>query len=107
MTKESTTPPTTTPTIDSTAVSRSTTPTMVNFEAPIDLRMPISRVRSKTDVYIDWKMTRKPIMTAMPTTTRIAVFSAGNAIRRQQRIPLIHGHHLVVLEAGAWRGPRW
>ena len=50
---------------------------MVHFEAPIDLRMPISRVRSRTEVYIDWKITRKPMMTAMPMTTRMAVFSAG------------------------------
>jgi hypothetical protein len=35
------------------AVSRRITSTMVSFEAPIDLRMPISRVRSSTAVYID------------------------------------------------------
>ena len=36
-----------------TAVSRTTTLTIVNFDEPSDFRMPISRVRSSTAVYID------------------------------------------------------
>ena len=40
------------PTIASSNVSRSTTFTMYNFVAPRDFRIPISRVRSMTAVYI-------------------------------------------------------
>ncbi len=35
--------------------------TMYKFEAPMDFRIPISRVRSMTAVYIAWKMTIKPM----------------------------------------------
>ena len=52
-TRNEITTPSRTPDTASTAVSRSTTLTMVSLEAPIDLRMPISRVRSSTEVYID------------------------------------------------------
>ena len=40
-----------------------------SFDAPMDFRMPISRVRSITAVYMDWKMTMKPMHTATPITT--------------------------------------
>ena len=50
---------------------------MVAFDAPIDLRMPISRVRSSTAVYIDWKITRKPMTTAMPVTISSARLKPG------------------------------
>ncbi len=43
---------TTMPMIARIAHSRSTTPVITGFEAPIDLRMPISRVRSRIAVYI-------------------------------------------------------
>ena len=41
------------PTTASSMVSRSTTLTMYHFDAPSDFRIPISRVRSITAVYID------------------------------------------------------
>ena len=44
--------PSTMPPNASSTVSRSTTFTMYSFDAPIDFRMPISRVRSITAVYI-------------------------------------------------------
>ena len=43
----------------------------------MDLRMPISRVRSMTAVYMDWKMTMKPMMTAMPMTVRRPMLKPG------------------------------
>ena len=39
--------------------------------------MPISRVRSSTAVYMDWKITRKPTMKAMAMTTRRAMLKPG------------------------------
>src|SRR5580704_9792977 len=70
--------PTRTPATASTAVSRRMTPTIVAFDAPIDFRIPISRVRSSTAVYIDWKITRKPTITAIVITTFNARSNPGN-----------------------------
>ena len=39
--------------------------------------MPISRVRSMTAVYIAWKMTMKPMITAIPTTTLMKAEKPG------------------------------
>jgi len=38
-------------------------------DAPKALRIPISRVRSRTAVYIERQTTRNPIRTAIPITT--------------------------------------
>ena len=45
--------------------------------APSDLRMPISRVRSITAVYMDWKITRKPMIIATDTTVRMKMLNPG------------------------------
>ena len=58
-------------------VSRSTTFTMYHFEAPSDFKIPISRVRSITAVYIDWKITRNPTTTATPITILMARSNPG------------------------------
>ncbi len=42
--------------------------------------MPISRVRSITAAYIAWKMTMKPMIIAIPITTRITVVSPGTLL---------------------------
>ena len=65
------------PTTASTAVSRSTTFTMYSLDAPMDFKMPISRVRSITAVYIAWKITMNPMMTATPITTSTVVENPG------------------------------
>ena len=57
----------------------------------MDLRMPISRVRSMTAVYMDWKMTRKPMTTAMPMTTAEADVEAGEAVGRDGGEVLVDG----------------
>src|ERR1039458_4812927 len=69
--------PPTIPAIASSTVSRSTTLTMYHFDAPIDFKIPISRVRSITAVYIDWKITKKPTTTATQITTLIARSNPG------------------------------
>ncbi len=61
----------------------------------MDLRMPISRVRSMTAVYMDWKMTRKPMMTAMPMTTSKADVEAGKAVGRDGGEILFGGGDVV------------
>ena len=43
----------------------------------MDFRIPISRVRSITAVYMAWKMTMKPMMTEIPITTLMKVESPG------------------------------
>src|SRR5579862_12553 len=65
------------PITPSSMVSRRTTFTMYHLEAPIDFRMPISRVRSITAVYIAWKITRNPTTTATPITISIARLNPG------------------------------
>ncbi len=50
------------------------------FEAPSDFKMPISRVRSVMVVYMDRKMTRNPIPTAMAIMTVMKAFKAGKLL---------------------------
>src|SRR5215472_2334416 len=69
--------PTIIPAKASTRVSRRMARTMYNLDAPSDFKMPISRVRSITAVYMDWKITIKPMTTAMPMTTAINLESMG------------------------------
>ena len=69
----------------------------------MDLRMPISRVRSMTAVYMDWKMTRKPMMTAMPMTTRRAMLKPGRRVGGHRGEHLFDGVDLVLAQAGVAR----
>ena len=50
---------------------------MYIFDAPMDFRMPISRVRSMTAVYMAWKITMNPMITEIPITTLMKVDSPG------------------------------
>ena len=43
----------------------------------MDFRIPISRVRSMTAVYMAWKMTMKPMTNEMPITTLMNVDRPG------------------------------
>ena len=66
------------------------------FDAPSDFKIPISRVRSVMVVYIERKMTRKPIPTASPIITEINTFSAGNIIRSHQIHIFVHRQNRIV-----------
>ena len=65
------------PTIASTAVSRSRMFKMYSGEAPSAFKMPISRVRSSTAVYIVERTIRNPTTTPTLTTTQINEVSIG------------------------------
>jgi hypothetical protein len=50
------------------------------FEAPSDFKIPISRVRSVTVVYIDRKTTRNPIAMAIAITTVVKAVKPGKLL---------------------------
>ena len=67
--------PTTDPSSASKSVSRNGIVRISADELPTAFRMPISRVRSNTAVYIAMKTTMKPTTTATPITTPMKLFS--------------------------------
>ena len=72
--------PSTEPTSASSTVSRSRQSKINHGEPPSALRMPISRVRYSTAVYIERNTTRKPTSVPIPMITRVKVRSMGTLL---------------------------
>ena len=67
-------------------------------EAPSDFRMPISRVRCSTAMYMERQTTAKPMTTPIPITTWMNEFRAGDVLDGDQRQVFLHGVDGVILE---------
>ena len=64
---------------------------MKPLDAPSAFRMPISRVRCSTAMYIERQTTAKPMTTPMPMITLMNSRSAGILFDVEQRGELLHG----------------
>ncbi len=66
------------------------------FDAPSDFKIPISRVRSVMVVYMERKMTRNPMPTAIAIMARNKVVEPGEIIRGHQRHVLFNRQDRVL-----------
>ena len=60
------------------------------FDAPSDFRMPISRVRCSTAMYIERQTTANPITTPIPMITPDELAQALDVVHVEHRRDLFH-----------------